>query len=973
MKKLITSFLVIATLVGILSPLGLSLSGNGALEVRTQTASAQTSSRAYDYTNPYDQIAGKCGMGFGEFKVCLEYFFYYIPFWIGTQALFWAGNLFDSFAAMTLSSNMYSNSEFITQGWQITRDFANMFFILILIYIAISLVLDIEIGHANPKKMLASVVLVAVLINFSLFFTHVVIDISNSLALVFYNQIGTTANANADQTQIQEQSQTVLGVKIRPISHALVRAFSPQFLYSKDFYDNLKKPVIKEMTWKGTLTGTASGTYLGSVFPVIGTAAGITTGFILGLSHDLYTRASLPDAAVPAEIIISIFITVGIMLCVAAYCLFVAAFAFLGRIIELWIAIIFAPIAFLSYIIPGTQNLGSFTWKEWSSNLFSAAFAAPIFFFFLLLISLMTKSSVISYEALKTQNSFVVLFTLMVPFLILTAMLLKAAKYAKKASGSIGSALADVGINAAKMLGGVAIGTASGTIAWAGRSTIGAWGKSLRTEDRKDLAAGNITSNLRNSAAFQKFRDAAGNEMTNAQILNDERFIKMQKDAEKVLKGSQKLSSSSFDMRHTDTANAITSATGMNFGSFGFAAAKNTAGGVDGRRAREAQKMRDFAELLGENHDQKTAMKNSVDNQKDLVAIQERTLKAIEENVKVAKANADLAKSRDVSTTVGGVTTTTRGIVGAPGQDQAYWNAQKATLEAQKRAITTTVIEPLKKGHPNAILGTFSQHEVGQVVQTDLTVPGGAPRLVVQADVGMLKDPTIGVQLPQVGGHYADGQEIRPEHVGRRIAPQHLGLDHMEKNLEQLEQVRTRTYMHMKMLDTGYAVHGQQYNKFGNMTESGHIDTSHRGVEQFRRVFREAFGAGLVGATLGAAIAGPVGAAVGLKLAGVHASLDAIRELLGNINHKATDIFGRTGQAEAVTEAADLHHHLHAFTSTYRTPSSGLFDFLKPLSKAFAGGSGGGGGGGHSSGGDGGHGGGGHGGGGHKGGGHGGH
>ena len=57
--------------------------------------------------------------------------------------------------------------------WQNVRTGAITGFvvILILLFIALASVLDIQIGHADPKKLLVNLVMVALVINFSFFIT----------------------------------------------------------------------------------------------------------------------------------------------------------------------------------------------------------------------------------------------------------------------------------------------------------------------------------------------------------------------------------------------------------------------------------------------------------------------------------------------------------------------------------------------------------------------------------------------------------------------------------------------------------------------------------------------------------------------------------------------------------------------------------------------------------------------------------
>ncbi|MDO8728869.1 MAG: hypothetical protein Q7K26_03135 [bacterium] len=69
-------------------------------------------------------------------------------------------------------------------AWKAIRDVANMGFIFVLLYAAIRTILGIG---SDTKKLIVNIVVVAILINFSLFFTKVVIDSSNVLSTFFYD------------------------------------------------------------------------------------------------------------------------------------------------------------------------------------------------------------------------------------------------------------------------------------------------------------------------------------------------------------------------------------------------------------------------------------------------------------------------------------------------------------------------------------------------------------------------------------------------------------------------------------------------------------------------------------------------------------------------------------------------------------------------------------------------------------------
>ncbi len=90
------------------------------------------------------------------------------------------------YTLINMSSNISSISG-ITIAWGVIRDLINMSFIFILLYIAIGTILGLS--GVNWKKTLIQIVVAAILINFSLFFTKVIIDASNLVALTFYDQI----------------------------------------------------------------------------------------------------------------------------------------------------------------------------------------------------------------------------------------------------------------------------------------------------------------------------------------------------------------------------------------------------------------------------------------------------------------------------------------------------------------------------------------------------------------------------------------------------------------------------------------------------------------------------------------------------------------------------------------------------------------------------------------------------------------
>jgi len=82
----------------------------------------------------------------------------------------------------------------LNDAWGAFRDLANIFFIFLILYIAIATILRLD--NVNTKKLLVQLVIVALLLNFSLFFTKVLIDASNILAIRFHQVIADAGGGN---------------------------------------------------------------------------------------------------------------------------------------------------------------------------------------------------------------------------------------------------------------------------------------------------------------------------------------------------------------------------------------------------------------------------------------------------------------------------------------------------------------------------------------------------------------------------------------------------------------------------------------------------------------------------------------------------------------------------------------------------------------------------------------------------------
>jgi hypothetical protein len=82
------------------------------------------------------------------------------------------------------------NNQGIDAAWQVLRDVTNIIFIFLILYVGIQTILGLS--TSNTRKTLVRIIMVALLINFSLVITGIIIDASNVLALSFYDAFPST-------------------------------------------------------------------------------------------------------------------------------------------------------------------------------------------------------------------------------------------------------------------------------------------------------------------------------------------------------------------------------------------------------------------------------------------------------------------------------------------------------------------------------------------------------------------------------------------------------------------------------------------------------------------------------------------------------------------------------------------------------------------------------------------------------------
>ncbi|MFA6514713.1 MAG: hypothetical protein WCT42_00405 [Candidatus Paceibacterota bacterium] len=390
-------------------------------------------------SNPLD-----CGIR--NFKGCVAMVPYYLLF-VPTSAVFTiAGKMLDFTLGYSIQDKSY-RSTFVVEGWGIVRDFCNMFFIFILLYIAFGTILNLH--SVKTKEMIINVVIIGLLINFSLFATQVIVDASNILTRVFYNsETIKIVEKNADGT-IKEP---VPGSYIK-LSEAIVSKVNPQELV-------LRAGTVGYIQDKGGLSTPpeAGKIGLGTLILVILLATAVN---IVG---------------------IIVFVSVSLI--------------FVTRVIGLWLAMIFSPFVFFSYTVPSLQDMEMVGWKKWWPETLKLAFLAPVFMFFMYLIVkfLNLKLDIINTTG-KSGPDFVV--SILLPFAFIMILLWKAKDIAKDMSGKMGQTITN-GIAAA---GGIALGGAALGTAVLGRRVIG---QTMAKASRGDTATQKYQAALGDPAAMAK-------------------------------------------------------------------------------------------------------------------------------------------------------------------------------------------------------------------------------------------------------------------------------------------------------------------------------------------------------------------------------------------------------------------------------------------------------------------------------------
>ncbi len=318
------------------------------------------------------------------------------------------GLLFDTAVAFSLhTAYIFSLSPAINLGWVIVRDIANIFFIFILIYISLGTIVRGTVGF-HTKDLLTKVIIAALLINFSLFFTKVVIDVSNIFGGWIYNGVIETLKVNKAEDSTKNPSLT----------------------------DLINKRLGIIQLWSGGSNATANANTANKNF--FNNPENSTIGQFIRL----------------ATVLIATYIF--------AYC----AIMFLARSITLLFLMVFSPIGFMGGLLPQLKKHAD----RWREELLSAAIF-PVAFMLMLYISLQFINS-LQLLNIKTSDSYIFSndISLYFQYFIIIFLLHATLKIAKENSGEMGKALGGLADGLGKLAVNTAIGIGTGGAAIAGRT-----------------------------------------------------------------------------------------------------------------------------------------------------------------------------------------------------------------------------------------------------------------------------------------------------------------------------------------------------------------------------------------------------------------------------------------------------------------------------------------------------------------------
>jgi len=244
--------------------------------------------------------------------------------------------------------------DIVKTGWTLTRDIANMLFILFMIVIAFATILRKE--EYGVKKLLPKVIWVALLINFSMVFCYIIIDFTNMFANFFMQGIdkeldgksitGTFNAATKISTMMVGLDFTDCDTpwtQAREICHQ--KKNSGELDPGREYTNCLKEAEKAQQKCEELKTKIAN--------QQKGTWQNVLSVLISGIIGS-------------------------IALLVVAFTFFAGAIMLIIRMVVIWFLVMLAPLVYICYIMPSLSS----NWKKWWHTFLNYCFFAPAYAFF---------------------------------------------------------------------------------------------------------------------------------------------------------------------------------------------------------------------------------------------------------------------------------------------------------------------------------------------------------------------------------------------------------------------------------------------------------------------------------------------------------------------------------------------------------------------------------------------------------------
>lgn len=375
----------------------------------------------------------KGGLSTTSIAGCTALLSYYLFLYPSFRISGWLGILFNVafFKLVVGMGDAVKTMAGITDAWKILRDLTNVFLVFLLVFVGIATILGISgFGY---KRLLWKIILAALLVNFSITFTKVIIDVTNLTAIAMYGEIIKLGYPGPASQEVLTSCLTGSGMKINDNPKLLESNLCAGNGVSGAFWNKLKVITVFD------------------AFKNVDTAKEGAADVQWGLAW-----AALFG---------------GIMFLVLAFVFGATAFFLIGRFVTLIFLIIISPIALVLWIT-GISSSGS---KWWHTLLNQSIFAPLILLMWFIALKVLNGLDAQPLGSGSTPAPDTV--SMVMTFIIAASFLIGGLIIAKKAGAYGASAAINTGKQwsrrVAMGVGAAAGATTVGLSAYALRQTAG--------------------------------------------------------------------------------------------------------------------------------------------------------------------------------------------------------------------------------------------------------------------------------------------------------------------------------------------------------------------------------------------------------------------------------------------------------------------------------------------------------------------